>query len=130
MEIQPLSPLPLCEHTSIVYPHCSFSSSSILSNHVCILSHPQTISSLFEEKSQVEIPPNTSRASNPRVLSIFFSHQYISIIKKRVAVCSKESVPPYGPPLPDPPIFDDLKVLRKFLLTKCMVDLKCWLLQF
>jgi len=38
---------------------------------------------------------------------------------RRIEVCSKDSVPAYGPPLPSPPTFDDMKLLRKFLLTKC-----------
>jgi hypothetical protein len=37
---------------------------------------------------------------------------------RRLAVVTKDTVPPFGPPLPNPPIITDMALLRKLLLTK------------
>ncbi|XP_047454797.1 rap1 GTPase-activating protein 2 isoform X2 [Mugil cephalus] len=44
----------------------------------------------------------------------------------QVSVTAREDVPPFGPVLPDPPIFTDRSQLREFLLTKLInADVSC-----
>ena len=52
------------------------------------------------------------------VAFFFFFFLFIDLFFSRVAVCTKDSVPAYGPPLPDSPYFEDRALLRKFLITK------------
>ncbi|XP_040021692.2 rap1 GTPase-activating protein 2 [Gasterosteus aculeatus] len=45
----------------------------------------------------------------------------------RVSVTAREDVPPFGPFLPDPPIFTDGSLLREFLLTKLInAEISCY----
>lgn len=44
--------------------------------------------------------------------------EYKCFILHRLRVFSAESVPLFGPPLPSPPVFDDLDEFRDFLLVK------------
>ncbi|KAM8870583.1 rap1 GTPase-activating protein 2 isoform 6-T6 [Spinachia spinachia] len=45
----------------------------------------------------------------------------------RVSVTAREDVPPFGPFLPDPPIFTDCSLLREFLLTKLInAEISCY----
>jgi len=63
---------------------------------------------------------------SPAFMRTHFNHIFMVVRrvdidgKKRykLAVCTKDSVPPFGPPLPDPPYFEDPILFRKFLLTK------------
>jgi hypothetical protein len=63
---------------------------------------------------------------DPSALKSQFTHVYIVVepFKKndtlyyRLAVANKKAVPPYGPFLPDPPLFQPDKDFRDFLLTK------------
>ncbi|KAF3839620.1 hypothetical protein F7725_018337 [Dissostichus mawsoni] len=44
-----------------------------------------------------------------------------------VSVTAREDVPPFGPVLPDPPIFTDRALLREFLLTKLInAEISCY----
>ncbi|XP_048116696.1 rap1 GTPase-activating protein 2 isoform X3 [Alosa alosa] len=68
----------------------------------------------------------------PDVISSHFLHCFIAVrrVKRgpegrgedggafQVAVTAREDVPPFGPPLPSPPVFTEGSVLREFLLTK------------
>ncbi|XP_030012931.1 rap1 GTPase-activating protein 2 [Sphaeramia orbicularis] len=45
----------------------------------------------------------------------------------QVSVTAREDVPPFGPVLPDPPIFTDHSLLRDFLLTKLInAEISCY----
>ncbi|TKS82218.1 Rap1 GTPase-activating protein 2 [Collichthys lucidus] len=45
----------------------------------------------------------------------------------QVSVTAREDVPPFGPVLPDPPIFTDRLLLREFLLTKLInAEISCY----
>ncbi|XP_046884738.1 rap1 GTPase-activating protein 1 isoform X1 [Hypomesus transpacificus] len=45
----------------------------------------------------------------------------------QVSVTAREDVPPFGPALPDPPIFKDRSILREFLLTKLInAEISCY----
>ncbi|XP_041649078.1 rap1 GTPase-activating protein 2 [Cheilinus undulatus] len=45
----------------------------------------------------------------------------------QVSVTAREDVPPFGPVLPDPPIFTDQSLLREFLLTKLInAEISCY----
>ncbi|XP_061772587.1 rap1 GTPase-activating protein 2 [Nerophis ophidion] len=45
----------------------------------------------------------------------------------RVNLTAREDVPPFGPVLPDPPIFTDRSLLREFLLTKLInAEISCY----
>ncbi|XP_029359871.1 rap1 GTPase-activating protein 1 isoform X2 [Echeneis naucrates] len=45
----------------------------------------------------------------------------------QVCVTAREDVPPFGPAIPDPPIFTDRSALRKFLLTKLInAEISCY----
>ncbi|XP_034409682.1 rap1 GTPase-activating protein 2 isoform X2 [Cyclopterus lumpus] len=45
----------------------------------------------------------------------------------QVSVTAREDVPPFGPVLPDPPIFTDSSLLREFLLTKLInAEISCY----
>ncbi|KAM9852178.1 rap1 GTPase-activating protein 2 [Aulostomus maculatus] len=45
----------------------------------------------------------------------------------QVSVTAREDVPPFGPVLPDPPIFTDRTLLRDFLLTKLInAEISCY----
>ncbi|KAM7421023.1 hypothetical protein PAMA_015289 [Pampus argenteus] len=45
----------------------------------------------------------------------------------QVSVTAREDVPPFGPVLPDPPIFTDRSLLREFLLTKLInAEISCY----
>ncbi|KTF84145.1 hypothetical protein cypCar_00028085, partial [Cyprinus carpio] len=45
----------------------------------------------------------------------------------QVSVTTREDVPPFGPPLPTPPIFTEGSVLREFLLTKLInAEISCY----
>ncbi|XP_042628708.1 rap1 GTPase-activating protein 1-like [Cyprinus carpio] len=45
----------------------------------------------------------------------------------QVSVTAREDVPPFGPPLPTPPIFTEGSVLREFLLTKLInAEISCY----
>ncbi|KAL7394057.1 hypothetical protein ABVT39_019884 [Epinephelus coioides] len=45
----------------------------------------------------------------------------------QVSVTAREDVPPFGPVLPDPPIFRDRSLLREFLLTKLInAEISCY----
>uniref|UniRef100_A0A3Q3RDV5 Rap-GAP domain-containing protein n=2 Tax=Monopterus albus TaxID=43700 RepID=A0A3Q3RDV5_MONAL len=45
----------------------------------------------------------------------------------QVSVTAREDVPPFGPVLPDPPIFKDHSLLREFLLTKLInAEISCY----
>ncbi|XP_052003486.1 rap1 GTPase-activating protein 1-like [Xyrauchen texanus] len=44
-----------------------------------------------------------------------------------VSVTAREDVPPFGPPLPTPPIFTEGSILREFLLTKLInAEISCY----
>ncbi|KAA0703430.1 Rap1 GTPase-activating protein 2 [Triplophysa tibetana] len=44
-----------------------------------------------------------------------------------VSITGREDVPPFGPPLPSPPIFTEGSVLREFLLTKLInAEISCY----
>ena len=36
----------------------------------------------------------------------------------RLTVVTKDTVPPFGPPLPNPPVITDMTLLRRLLLSK------------
>jgi len=64
---------------------------------------------------------------NPAVMKSHFTHVYIVVQKVpskdgtthyKVAVISKEHVPPYDPPIPYPPIFEKGEQFREFLFYK------------
>ncbi|XP_040900157.1 rap1 GTPase-activating protein 2 isoform X2 [Toxotes jaculatrix] len=45
----------------------------------------------------------------------------------QVSVTAREDVPPFGPVIPDPPIFSDRSLLREFLLTKLInAEISCY----
>nr|XP_061802819.1 rap1 GTPase-activating protein 2-like [Nerophis lumbriciformis] len=45
----------------------------------------------------------------------------------RICITAREDVPPFGPVLPDPPIFTDRSLLREFLLTKLInAEISCY----
>ncbi|XP_013855582.1 rap1 GTPase-activating protein 2 [Austrofundulus limnaeus] len=45
----------------------------------------------------------------------------------KVSVSAREDVPPFGPVIPDPPIFTDRSQLREFLLTKMInAEISCY----
>ncbi|XP_038832352.1 rap1 GTPase-activating protein 2 [Salvelinus namaycush] len=45
----------------------------------------------------------------------------------QVSVTAREDVPPFGPSLPDPPIFTESSLLREFLLTKLInAEISCY----
>ncbi|TRY89495.1 hypothetical protein DNTS_016068 [Danionella cerebrum] len=45
----------------------------------------------------------------------------------QVCVTAREDVPPFGPPLPTPPIFTEGSILREFLLTKLInAEISCY----
>ncbi|CAK6966192.1 rap1 GTPase-activating protein 2 [Scomber scombrus] len=45
----------------------------------------------------------------------------------QVSVTAREDVPPFGPVLPDPPLFTDRSLLREFLLTKLInAEISCY----
>ncbi|CAM4702130.1 unnamed protein product [Leuciscus chuanchicus] len=45
----------------------------------------------------------------------------------QVSITAREDVPPFGPPLPTPPIFTEGSVLREFLLTKLInAEISCY----
>ncbi|KAM6968300.1 rap1 GTPase-activating protein 2 [Aplochiton taeniatus] len=74
------------------------------------------------------------------VISSHFLHCYLVIRRVRkdenepgaggvyqVSVTAREDVPPFGPVLPDPPIFKDTSLLREFLLTKLInAEISCY----
>ncbi|XP_031432829.1 rap1 GTPase-activating protein 2 isoform X2 [Clupea harengus] len=77
----------------------------------------------------------------PDVISSHFLHCFIAVrrVKRgpegeegdggafQVAVTAREDVPPFGPPLPSPPIFTEGSVLREFLLTKLInAEISCY----
>ncbi|XP_063054275.1 rap1 GTPase-activating protein 2 isoform X2 [Engraulis encrasicolus] len=77
----------------------------------------------------------------PDVISSHFLHAFITVrrVKRapdgeegdggafQVAVTAREDVPPFGPPLPSPPIFSEGSVLREFLLTKLInAEISCY----
>ncbi|KAL2084105.1 hypothetical protein ACEWY4_019623 [Coilia grayii] len=77
----------------------------------------------------------------PDVISSHFLHCFITVrrVKRgpdgeegdgggfQVAVTAREDVPPFGPPLPSPPIFSEGSVLREFLLTKLInAEISCY----
>jgi len=64
---------------------------------------------------------------SPRAIKSQMIHTYIAVclegsingVKRyRVNVTSKDTVPPFGPPLPDPPVFTDTQELKEFLMHK------------
>uniref|UniRef100_A0A7N8X4L5 Rap1 GTPase-activating protein 2-like n=1 Tax=Mastacembelus armatus TaxID=205130 RepID=A0A7N8X4L5_9TELE len=49
------------------------------------------------------------------------------IFSLQVSVTAREDVPPFGPVLPDPPVFKDHSLLREFLLTKLInAEISCY----
>uniref|UniRef100_A0A4W4ETY5 Rap-GAP domain-containing protein n=1 Tax=Electrophorus electricus TaxID=8005 RepID=A0A4W4ETY5_ELEEL len=78
------------------------------------------------------------------VISSHFLHCFIAVRKVKqekgadktdgrgegsfqVSVTAREDVPPFGPPLPSPPIFTEGSVLREFLLTKLInAEISCY----
>ncbi|KAM6936580.1 rap1 GTPase-activating protein 1-like [Lycodopsis pacificus] len=45
----------------------------------------------------------------------------------QVSVTAREDVPPFGPVLPDPPIFTDCSLMREFILTKLInAEISCY----
>ncbi|KAM4601330.1 rap1 GTPase-activating protein 1 [Polymixia lowei] len=45
----------------------------------------------------------------------------------QVSITAREDVPPFGPVLPDPPIFTDRSLLREFILTKLInAEISCY----
>ncbi|XP_018538227.1 rap1 GTPase-activating protein 1 isoform X2 [Lates calcarifer] len=45
----------------------------------------------------------------------------------QVSVTAREDVPPFGPVIPDPPVFTDRSLLREFLLTKLInAEISCY----
>jgi hypothetical protein len=69
---------------------------------------------------------------SPSTIKTQFTHVYIlvkheviisegkSIDGFRVAVTSSVDVPPFGPPLPNPPTFSDVNSLHQYLMAKCI----------
>uniref|UniRef100_UPI003AAD952F rap1 GTPase-activating protein 2 isoform X1 n=1 Tax=Centroberyx gerrardi TaxID=166262 RepID=UPI003AAD952F len=74
------------------------------------------------------------------VISSHFLHCFLVVRRMRrgeeeetgggvyqVSVTAREDVPPFGPVLPDPPIFTDHSLLREFLLTKLInAEISCY----
>ncbi|ORX59016.1 hypothetical protein DM01DRAFT_1282914 [Hesseltinella vesiculosa] len=63
---------------------------------------------------------------DPTAIKSKFLHVYILVQPVspqgwRVEVVRKQAVPEFGPPLPNPPIFDDPQRLHEFLAVKCKV---------
>ncbi|CAJ0913832.1 20499_t:CDS:2 [Entrophospora sp. SA101] len=68
---------------------------------------------------------DTFRPFSPASIRSKFLHVFVIVspvqlengkVGHRVEIVSKDSVPYFGPPLPDPPIFDDTLRLKKFLI--------------
>nr|CAG8554758.1 11445_t:CDS:2 [Entrophospora candida] len=68
---------------------------------------------------------DTYRPFSPVSIRSKFLHVFVIVspvqlengkVGHRVEIVSKDSVPYFGPPLPDPPIFDDTLRLKKFLI--------------
>ncbi|XP_059922146.1 rap1 GTPase-activating protein 1 isoform X2 [Gadus macrocephalus] len=73
------------------------------------------------------------------IISSHFLHCFLVVRKIRgeqdqrasggyqVCVTARDDVPPFGPVLPDPPIFTDSSLLRQFLLTKLInAEISCY----
>ncbi|KAG9344930.1 hypothetical protein JZ751_009470 [Albula glossodonta] len=59
------------------------------------------------------------------IISSHFLHCFIVV--RRVSVTAREDVPPFGPTLPDPPIFTERSSFRDFLLTKLInAEMSCY----
>lgn len=68
---------------------------------------------------------DSSTLFKPELIKSQFNHIFavVSLVapdKYTLKVYTKASVPEYGPALPNPPVFTDMKELRKFLLVKLM----------
>ncbi|CDQ82725.1 unnamed protein product [Oncorhynchus mykiss] len=51
----------------------------------------------------------------------------LEVVCLQVSVTAREDVPPFGPSLPDPPIFTESSLLREFLLTKLInAEISCY----
>uniref|UniRef100_A0A4W5QMC4 Si:ch1073-90m23.1 n=1 Tax=Hucho hucho TaxID=62062 RepID=A0A4W5QMC4_9TELE len=63
------------------------------------------------------------------VIGSHFLHCFLVVrrVRKGVSVTAREDVPPFGPSLPDPPIFTESSLLREFLLTKLInAEISCY----
>ena len=71
----------------------------------------------LEDNEESDFTPSSARSQ--------FQHIFALVIydKKenayRLKIYSEQSVPPFGPSLPTPPIFHNHKEFREFLLVKC-----------
>ncbi|XP_066570651.1 rap1 GTPase-activating protein 2 [Amia ocellicauda] len=71
----------------------------------------------------------------PDIISSHFLHTFIVVRRVegeregayQVSITAREDVPPFGPTLPDPPIFTELSQFREFLLTKLInAEVSCY----
>uniref|UniRef100_A0A8C4DI92 Rap-GAP domain-containing protein n=1 Tax=Dicentrarchus labrax TaxID=13489 RepID=A0A8C4DI92_DICLA len=63
------------------------------------------------------------------VIKSHFLHCFLvgALSSSQVSVTAREDVPPFGPVLPDPPIFTERSLLREFLLTKLInAEISCY----
>uniref|UniRef100_A0A3Q2Y9Q0 Si:ch1073-90m23.1 n=1 Tax=Hippocampus comes TaxID=109280 RepID=A0A3Q2Y9Q0_HIPCM len=64
------------------------------------------------------------------VIKSHFLHCFIVVRKVpsgKISVTARDDVPPFGPVLPDPPVFTDHSRLREFLLTKLInAEISCY----
>lgn len=74
---------------------------------------------VFQEEGSNPFHPTTVKSNYIQII-IVVRHIHCSEGKNfwHVNVCSAQDVPPFGPPLPYPPIFDDKHKLREWLIEK------------